>query len=86
MSEQPAVLDDPGPALLALYDSALPRVYGYLLSRCGRASLAEDLTAETFLAAANALPGPVTVNSIVGSTSHKAMTDLLMVRPRLPMS
>ena len=26
---------DPGPALVALYDEALPHVYGYLLSRCG---------------------------------------------------
>lgn len=26
---------DPGPALLDLYDEALPEVYGYLLSRCG---------------------------------------------------
>ena len=40
-----------GPALLDLYDAALPQVYGYLLARCGRRALAEDLTAETFLAA-----------------------------------
>jgi RNA polymerase sigma-70 factor (ECF subfamily) len=53
-SEQPA---DPeaGKALLALYDRALPQVYGYLLSRCGSQALAEDLTAETFLAAVTAL-------------------------------
>ena len=42
---------DPGAALLELYDAALPQVYGYLLARCGRRALAEDLTAETFLAA-----------------------------------
>ena len=42
---------DPGAALLELYDAALPEVYGYLLARCGRRALAEDLTAETFLAA-----------------------------------
>ena len=47
MSEQPAA----GADLLALYDEALPQVYGYLLSRCGQKALAEDLTAETFLAA-----------------------------------
>jgi RNA polymerase sigma-70 factor (ECF subfamily) len=36
----------------AFYDEALPRVYGYLLRRCGGAvALAEDLTQETFLAA-----------------------------------
>ncbi|MFD0852535.1 RNA polymerase sigma factor, partial [Actinomadura adrarensis] len=49
------VKPDPGPALLALYDQALPQVYGYLLSRCGRRALAEDLTAETFLAAVEAV-------------------------------
>jgi RNA polymerase sigma-70 factor (ECF subfamily) len=53
-SAQPA---DPeaGTALLALYDRALPQVYGYLVSRCGSPALAEDLTAETFLAALAAL-------------------------------
>jgi len=45
------VRPDVGAALLALYDEALPEVYGYLLARCGRRALAEDLTAETFLAA-----------------------------------
>ena len=47
MSEQPAA----GADLLALYDEALPQVYGYLLSRCRQKALAKDLTAETFLAA-----------------------------------
>ena len=42
---------DHGLALLDLYDSALPQVYGYLLARVGSASLAEELTSETFLAA-----------------------------------
>lgn len=46
---------DPAVALLDLYDRALPQVYGYLLSRCGRPALAEDLTAETFLAAVDAV-------------------------------
>jgi hypothetical protein len=36
--------------VLAIYRRALPRVYGYLLPRCGNTALAEDLTAETFLA------------------------------------
>ena len=40
-----------GEDLLALYDRALPSVYGYLLSRCRSVAVAEDLTAETFLAA-----------------------------------
>jgi RNA polymerase sigma-70 factor (ECF subfamily) len=34
------------------YDDALPRIYGYLLHRCGGSpAVAEDLTQETFLAA-----------------------------------
>ncbi|MFI5955428.1 RNA polymerase sigma factor [Cryptosporangium sp. NPDC051539] len=41
--------------LLALYDRALPDVYGYLRSRCGSTALAEDLTGETFLAAVTAV-------------------------------
>ena len=46
---------DPGIALLAIYDRALPQVYGYLVTRVRDANLAEDLTAETFLAAAESL-------------------------------
>ena len=43
---------DQAGALLALYDSALPEVYGYLLSRCGHdPALAEELTQQTFIAA-----------------------------------
>jgi RNA polymerase sigma-70 factor (ECF subfamily) len=34
-----------------IYEAALPQVYGYLLPRCGSVALAEDLTAETFMAA-----------------------------------
>jgi len=48
--------DDPGPALVALYDEALPYVYGYLLSRCGgQVSVAQDLTTQTFLGAVQAV-------------------------------
>jgi RNA polymerase sigma-70 factor (ECF subfamily) len=64
-----------GPALLDLYDTALPQVYGYLLARCGRRALAEDLTAETFLAAVVACrrrppPRPST-GWLVGIARHK---------------
>ena len=38
-------------ALLALYDEALPAVYGYFIRRCGDRGAAEDLTSETFLRA-----------------------------------
>jgi RNA polymerase sigma-70 factor, ECF subfamily len=41
--------------LLELYDTALPEVYGYLVARCPSATLAEDLCAETFLAAVAAV-------------------------------
>ncbi|MYR06969.1 sigma-70 family RNA polymerase sigma factor [Gordonia sp. SID5947] len=37
--------------MLAVYDDALPAVYGYLLRRCADRRVAEDLTSETFLAA-----------------------------------
>ncbi|UOY00098.1 RNA polymerase sigma factor [Blastococcus sp. PRF04-17] len=60
----------PDPGLLSLYDRALPEVYGYLLARCGRRALAEDLTAETFLAAV-AAAGPVTVPWLIGTARHK---------------
>ncbi len=62
-------------ALAALYDRALPQIYGYLLPRCGSAVLAEDLTAETFVAAVEAAgrdrPPDVTVAWLVGVARHK---------------
>ena len=75
MSTGRARAGDPGTALLAAYDDALPHVYGYLLSRCGRAALAEDLTGETFLAAVDAVrredPPPLSVAWLVGVARHK---------------
>jgi RNA polymerase sigma-70 factor (ECF subfamily) len=69
------VRPDTGAALMALYDDALPQVYGYLLARCGRRALAEDLTAETFLAAVTACrrtPPPVpSTGWLVGIARHK---------------
>jgi RNA polymerase sigma-70 factor (ECF subfamily) len=46
---------DQGPRLLALYDRALPQVYGYLRARVRDEDVAEDLSAETFLAAVHAV-------------------------------
>jgi RNA polymerase sigma-70 factor (ECF subfamily) len=67
--------DEPGAALLSLYDRALPVVYGYLLPRCGAASLAEDLTSETFLAAVDAVrrddATPISTPWLVGVARHK---------------
>jgi len=75
VSEQPAVAGDPGTELLALYDEGLPVVYGYLLSRCGQAVVAQDLTGETFLAAVDAVhrdtPVRMTTGWLVGVARHK---------------
>ncbi len=61
--------------LADLYHRALPQVYGYLLPRCGSAVLAEDLTAETFMAAVAAAkrdrPPELTVAWLVGVARHK---------------
>jgi RNA polymerase sigma-70 factor (ECF subfamily) len=60
VTTHPQVQPDPAFGLLELYDAALPQVYGYLLGRCGDVGLAEELTAESFLAAVHAVrkPGP----------------------------
>jgi RNA polymerase sigma-70 factor (ECF subfamily) len=66
-----AVPDRPDASLLALYDRALPQVYGYLASRCGDQVVAEDLTSETFLAAARRSDVPLTVAWLIGIARHK---------------
>jgi RNA polymerase sigma-70 factor (ECF subfamily) len=74
VSEQPRVRPDPALALLEIYDEALPEVHGYLLSRCRDATLAQDLTAETFLAAvagARRASGPVSTGWLIGVARHK---------------
>jgi RNA polymerase sigma-70 factor, ECF subfamily len=71
-----AVGPPPDLGLLSLYDHALPEVYGYLLARCSRRALAEDLTAETFLAAVRAEAdggGPTTVGWLIGTARHKLL-------------
>ncbi|MGH2889435.1 MAG: RNA polymerase sigma factor [Solirubrobacteraceae bacterium] len=74
MQVQPPA-SSPEDGLLALYDRALPHVYGYLLSRCGTRPLAEDLTAETFLAAVAAVrrpdPTPLDTPWLIGVARHK---------------
>jgi RNA polymerase sigma-70 factor (ECF subfamily) len=70
-----AMSADQGPALLALYDQALPDVYAYLVRRCGNPATAEDLTSETFLAAVAAVQkGTVehlTAAWLIGVARHK---------------
>ena len=66
---------DQADALLALYDRALPEVYGYVVRRCPGQALAEDLTGEVFLAAVAAVQrGTVpelTTAWLIGVARHK---------------
>lgn len=75
VSGQPQVRPDPALGLLEIYDAALPQVHGYLLSRCQDRTLAQDLTAETFLAAVTAArkqqTSPITTGWLVGMARHK---------------
>ena len=76
MSEQPASpAQVAGQRLLDVYDVALPQIYGYLLARCGTVPVAEDLTAETFLAAVDATrrdpSAQVSVPWLIGVARHK---------------
>jgi RNA polymerase sigma-70 factor, ECF subfamily len=71
-----AVPDRPDVTLLALYDLALPQVYGYLMARCGDRAVAEDLTSETFLAVARSRKNdPLTVGWLIGMARHKPVDD-----------
>jgi RNA polymerase sigma-70 factor (ECF subfamily) len=71
----PQVRPDPAFGLLKLYDDALPHVYGYLLARCGDTGLAEDLAAESFLAAVHAVREPgapdPSIPWLIGVARHK---------------
>ncbi len=60
-------------ALLQLYDEALPHVYGYLVRRCDDRATAEDLTADTFMAAVHAHRNgaDVSVAWLIGTARHK---------------
>lgn len=75
MSGEAAAAADGGRRFVALYDSALPYVYGYLLARCGRTVLAEELTADTMLAAVDALqrdpPRELSTGWLLGIARHK---------------
>jgi RNA polymerase sigma-70 factor (ECF subfamily) len=69
---EPSTTGDP---LAAIYRRGLAQVYGYLLPRCGNAAIAEDLTAETFLAAVAAAKREeapeITVAWLIGVARHK---------------
>ena len=74
--EQSAVVALDSVSFRVFYDEALPRVYGYLLRRCGgNRSVAEDLTQETFLAAVGELRRGRVVEArlpwVLGIARHK---------------
>ncbi len=66
---------DEADALIRLYDTALADVYGYLVSRCGSVSVAEELTSEVFMAAVRAVAAgtapPLTIAWLIGVARHK---------------
>lgn len=70
-AEQPSEVDP----VVAIYRRALPQVYGYLLPRCGSASVSEELTAETFMAAVAAsrkgTVAELNVAWLIGVARHK---------------
>lgn len=74
MSADPEKPDAPR-VLLALYDDAMPAVYGYFVRRCPDRGTAEDLTSETFLAAMDSArredPPDITVPWLIGVARHK---------------
>lgn len=70
-------LEDPG-AFRAFYRRTLPQVYAYLLHRCGGiASVAEDLTQETFLALVSDIKRGKRVDDspawVIGIARHKLL-------------
>ena len=74
---QPTV--DHGATLLAIYDDAVGEVFGYLRARCGGRAIAEDLTADTFLAAVGQIRRgaveTVTVAWLIGIARHKMIDE-----------
>jgi RNA polymerase sigma-70 factor, ECF subfamily len=66
---------DHGAQLLELYDRAVREVFAYLAARCGSRQVAEDLTADTFLAAVGQIRrdavDDVTVAWLIGIARHK---------------
>jgi RNA polymerase sigma-70 factor, ECF subfamily len=75
VTEGAAAASRPGSDFLGFYDDALPHVYGYLARRCPHPALAQDLTAETFLAAVAAsrkeAAPPMSVPWVLGVARHK---------------
>jgi RNA polymerase sigma-70 factor (ECF subfamily) len=74
-----AMTIDHGAVLLTIYDRAVGEVYAYLRSRCGNRAIAEDLTADTFLAAVGQINSggvhEVTVAWLIGIARHKLVDE-----------
>ena len=73
------------------YDDALPRVYSYLLARCGgHPAIAEDLSQETFLAAVRELQrGRVVLTPlpwVLGIARHKLFDHYRAKSTRAPIT
>lgn len=70
---------DHGAALLRIYDEAVGEVFAYLAARCGGRALAEDLTADTFLAAVGQIRRgkveTVTIAWLIGIARHKLVDE-----------
>ncbi|GAB88868.1 RNA polymerase sigma factor [Gordonia rhizosphera] len=85
--EQQGPSEGGAPALLAVYDDALPAVYGYLLRRCSDRRVAEDLTSETFLAAMDTVRRDIDARPstgwLIGVARHK-LADHWRARQRTP--
>jgi RNA polymerase sigma-70 factor (ECF subfamily) len=71
----PVPSGEPRRRLIELYDEAMGEVFRYLVARCETTTIAEELTSETFLAAADAVvrrpPPDLTVAWLIGIARHK---------------
>jgi RNA polymerase sigma-70 factor, ECF subfamily len=78
MGTPPPTIDH-GATLLEIYDHAVGEVFTYLRARCGGRALAEDLTADTFLAAVGQIRrgavDEVTVAWLIGIARHKLLDE-----------
>jgi RNA polymerase sigma-70 factor (ECF subfamily) len=74
---QPTI--DHGARLLEIYDHAVGEVFAYLRARCDGRALAEDLTADTFLAAVGQIRreavDTVTIAWLIGIARHKLIDE-----------
>jgi RNA polymerase sigma-70 factor (ECF subfamily) len=70
---------DHGAVLLEIYDDAVEQVFSYLRARCASRALAEDLTADTFLAAVGQIRRGavevVTIAWLIGIARHKLIDE-----------